>query len=160
MKVDVKRFNDSGETTISLILVNGKFICFGLEDEERTVKKWGETRIPEGTYRIKFRTEGGHYKKYSNHKNQKIRLLHQREGRGMLHVQDVPGFSYILIHIGNDDDDTAGCLLTGTVVDSTNLERFSRSTEAYIYLYGLIADSLDIKEPVSITYSKIYEKAI
>ena len=160
MKIEVRRFTDSGETTLSLIHIDGEWICFGLEDEERTTKVWGETRIPEGTYAIKYRTEGGHYEKYRNHKNDTIKNLHNQEGRGMLHVLSVPNFEYILIHIGNTDNDTAGCLLTGTVVDASNRERFSRSTEAYIKLYSIVAGALDRGEPVSITYSKIYEKVI
>ncbi len=31
----------------------------------------------------------------------------------MLHIQDVPGFTYILIHTGNTDEHTSGCLIVG-----------------------------------------------
>ena len=33
--------------------------------------------------------------------------------KGMLWVRDVPGFEYILIHTGNTDEHTAGCLIVG-----------------------------------------------
>ncbi|MDC0946504.1 DUF5675 family protein [Nitrospinaceae bacterium] len=32
----------------------------------------------------------------------------------MLHLQKVPGFEFILIHVGNADENTAGYLLVGT----------------------------------------------
>ena len=32
----------------------------------------------------------------------------------MLHVQKVPGFEFILIYVGNADENTAGYLLVGT----------------------------------------------
>ena len=34
--------------------------------------------------------------------------------QGMLHLQKVPGFEFILIHVGNADENTAGYLLVGT----------------------------------------------
>ena len=66
----------------------------------------GETRIPAGTYNIGVRTVGGFHSRYVK----KYGDLHQ----GMLHVLDVPGFEYILIHTGNTDEHTMGCLLVGT----------------------------------------------
>ena len=33
--------------------------------------------------------------------------------KGMLWVRDVPGFEYILIHTGNTDEHTSGCLIVG-----------------------------------------------
>ncbi len=123
--------------------LDGKRICFTLEDEKRAVKVWGETRIPAGRYEINLRREGGHHarygKKYAFHK-------------GMLHLQNVPNFQYILIHIGNTDKDTAGCLLVGSKV-VTNSGRFtlSRSTDAYTTIYPGIANALDRGEKVFIT---------
>ena len=126
--------------TIGIFSTAGRVICHSLEDEKRTVKVFGETRIPSGIYRIKLRTTGGHHARYQNkypfHK-------------GMLHLQDVPNFKYILIHIGNDDD-TAGCLLTGTgsVVDYENRYHLIHSTFAYQRLYPLMADPLSAGDQV------------
>jgi hypothetical protein len=115
-------------------LIDGKFICFGLEDEYRTEKLANETRIPAGTYTVKLRTEGGFHQRYK----QKFPQMH----RGMLHVQNVPGFEYILIHIGNTDEDTAGCLLLGEqAVTTLGDMRVNMSKVAYERFYPAVIDA-------------------
>ncbi len=93
------------DATLSIIYIDDVFQCFGLEDEKREDKVPGETRIVAGFYQVGLRTIGGFNDRYSK----KFGDFHQ----GMLHIMDVPGFEYILIHIGNTDEDTAGCLLVG-----------------------------------------------
>src|SRR4051812_40685321 len=106
MKILVDRFISDQNTTISHIQVDGKFVCFGLEDEFRPTKVSKETRIPAGEYKIKLRTSGPHHEKYKK----KFPDFH----RGMLELRDVPNFNDILIHIGNTEKDTDGCLLVGS----------------------------------------------
>jgi hypothetical protein len=101
----VRRFLSNRDATLSDVSIDGAFECYGLEDERRDVKVAGETRIPPGMYRVGVRTEGRFHTRYS--------ARFARFHAGMLHVLDVPGFEFILIHVGNTDDDTAGCLLTG-----------------------------------------------
>ena len=62
----------------------------------------------------------------------------------MLHVTDVPNFEYILIHTGNTDEHTAGCLLLGdTSQQNVSKEGFiGASTEAYKRVYPRIADAI------------------
>jgi len=116
------------------------FRCFTCEDESRPVKVKGETRIPAGRYEIKLRAAGGMHPKYAS----KFPGLH----RGMLHLQDVPGFEWVYIHIGNDDDDTAGCILVG---DGAHVGgTLSESTVAYRRLYGVVSNAILAGEPVSI----------
>lgn len=59
MNIKVSRFAADDETTISLVTVDGEFVCFGLEDEYREIKIPGETRIPAGLYQLKLRKHGG-----------------------------------------------------------------------------------------------------
>ncbi|MCK5550630.1 MAG: hypothetical protein KAI41_08870, partial [Hyphomicrobiaceae bacterium] len=80
------------------------FLCYVLEDQFNEPKIPGETRIPPGRYRIKFRDEGGMIVRYKKRFD-----WHS----GMLWLQDVPDFQFIYIHVGNKDDDTDGCLLVG-----------------------------------------------
>ena len=146
MKVSVLRYSENGESTLGLMFINGKFVCYTLEDERREKKVMGETRIPAGTYKIKLRKEGGHHARYSK----KFPGMHI----GMLHITNVPNFEYILIHIGNNDDDTAGCLLVGnSSISNVNQDgRINSSTIAYETIYPKIALALNRGEQVDITF--------
>lgn len=148
MKLEVLRFSDNGESTIGALLIDGVFECYTIEDEQRTQKVFGETRIPEGTYPVKFRNEGGHHNRY------KVRY---DQPHGMLHVINVPNFKYILIHIGNTDDDTAGCLLVGNLPNNNKVSSgfVGQSTEAYIKMYSKVAEKLIAGEEVTITYKNM-----
>ena len=119
-----------------------KFLAYTLEDEHRDVKVKGETRIPAGKYNITLRTEGGHHQRYE----EKYGSMH----KGMLWVRDVPGFEWILIHTGNTDEHTAGCLLVG---NSSDLKGFiGSSVNAYKRIYPPIAKALENGEEVTIEY--------
>jgi hypothetical protein len=63
-------------------------------DEIARRKVMAETAIPTGRYRVR-------------------RTWSPKYGRLMMLVEDVPGFSGIRVHPGNDELDTAGCLLPG-----------------------------------------------
>lgn len=145
MKLTVLRYNSQDDFTQGLLFIDGKFECHTIEDEQRTVKVWGETAIPNGTYEVKLRTEGTFHTKYKT----KFPLFH----KGMLHVTNVPGFEYILIHIGNDDDDTAGCLLVGR---GANYDSIIESTIAYENLYNKVVSALE-KGKVFIEYKNYTE---
>jgi hypothetical protein len=150
MKLEVIRFNKGIDATNGMLFdVTGdrKFLCYTLEDESREEKVWGETCIPNGTYNIRFRTEGGYHNKYSG----RFENIH----KGMLEVCDVPNFQYILIHCGNTDEDTAGCLLVGDTQENNSTKTggfIGKSTQAYQRIYPLIAKALDQGETVSIAY--------
>ena len=106
MELEVIRFSSGTDSTNGILIdkTNNKFLAYTLEDEYRDEKKFGETRIPEGTYKLGLRKVGGYHTKYSK----RFSDIHI----GMLHVLNVPNFEYILIHCGNTDEHTAGCLLT------------------------------------------------
>ena len=136
MEITVDRFISDSDTTVSRVLIDGNFQCFGLEDEYREEKLAEETRIPSGRYSVRLRTSGGFHRRYSR----RYGAMH----RGMLHIQDVPNFTFILIHCGNTDEDTAGCLLVGTDATTQAGEmRVNRSRAAYESLYPLVVDAAD-----------------
>ena len=136
MVIEVDRFVSDADTTISRITVDGEFICFGLEDEYRETKLSKETRIPAGTYKIKLRKTGTHHAKYS--------LRFADIHKGMLHIQNVPNFTGILIHCGNTAEDTEGCLLVGSqAITEPGDMKIINSTAAYRRLYSLVVDAAE-----------------
>tara|TARA_R110002050_G_scaffold276317_4_gene421533 strand:- start:2934 stop:3392 length:459 start_codon:yes stop_codon:yes gene_type:complete len=146
MEIDVIRYNDEKEFTDGLFFIDGKFQVHTLEDEHRTKKVYGETRISDGRYKIEFRKEGGFHNRY-------LKKYGAEFHKGMLHVVNVPNFEYVLIHIGNDDDDTAGCLLVGTSNSSDKAGFIGGSRLAYEKIYPIIRDALLRGEEVFINYS-------
>ena len=131
MDLTLERFFSDGEATIGLLFLGGVFQCFVLEDEHRTTKVKGETRIPAGDYHIGLRNQGGMTKRYAQR--------YPKDHKGMLWLLDVPNFKWIYIHIGNKDDDTEGCLLVGDQCVSVPSEmRVLSSRPAYERLYAAV----------------------
>ncbi len=137
MFLSLDRFSSQSDSTLGLLRVNGQFACFILEDEYRAIKVPGETRIPAGRYPLKLRTHGGFHNRYINKYGTNFH-------KGMLEICEVPGFTDILIHTGNTDDHTAGCLLVGdTCTQNVTKEGFvGSSVDAYQRVYPPIADAL------------------
>ena len=148
--LEVLRYSSGADSTLGILSENGpegrEFLAYTLEDEFREKKVSAETRIPEGTYEVTLRTEGGFHSRYAA----KFGDWH----KGMLWVRDVPGFEYILIHTGNTDEHTMGCLL---VADSStqNITKdgfIGASVSAYKRIYPSLADWLLDGNILTITY--------
>lgn len=140
MYMQLMRLKDNGSDTIGTLYVNGEFECFTLEDPNNFPKVYGKTRIPNGTYDIVLRPEGGmnskYMAKYPNHK-------------GMLWLQNVENFKYIYIHVGNTEKDTEGCILVGKSCNSID-GSVGHSKVAYTALYAKVMSAMDRGEQVSI----------
>lgn len=145
MKLTVVRFFDNGKATSGLMFIDEKFECYTLEDEYRSVKVMGETRIPEGEYVLGLRTVGTHHTNYTK--------KFPKDHVGMLHVLDVPNFQFILVHIGNTEVDTEGCLLVGNQI--TKEGTLIDSTGAYLAMYKKVAPRIKKGETVTIKYIDI-----
>lgn len=131
------RYSDNGESSLGIMFLHNKFQCYALEDEYREKKVRGETRIPAGIYEILLRNAG--------RLNQKYKSRFPGFHKGMLHLQNVPNFKYIYIHIGNQDDDTDGCI---TVQNNANNNQIKKgfntdSKNAYILAYKKTIKILD-----------------
>ena len=122
-------------------------LCFTLEDERRTTKVQGETCIPVGSYELKLRTDG---MDNMNTMNGRYRNRFGSRHKGMIWLQEVPDFTWVYIHIGNDEDETEGCILTGKIPQISLDGEFSvgNSTEAYWKVYEEIAPALIAGEKV------------
>jgi hypothetical protein len=151
MNLEVLRISSQKDSTSGILfdVVNGKrnFLCYTLEDEQRDVKVWGETRIPAGKYKLSLRKEGGFHSRYQS----KYGDMH----KGMIHVNDVPGFEYILWHTGNTDENTAGCLLLGNSQTSNLVQKdgfVGSSVNAYKDVYPYVAAAIS-QSDVWVTYT-------
>jgi len=152
MKLKVIRINSGDDSTSGVLFDitdpdNKKFLAYTLEDEKRKEKVMHETRVPAGEYPVVLRKEGGYHNKYSK----RFSDFHI----GMLHIIDIPNFEYILIHCGNTDEDTSGCLLVGDSQENNQIKTdgfIGASTQAYRRIYPKIAQALKDGEEVTIKY--------
>ena len=151
MKLEVLRFSSQKDSTNGILFdvtKDRKFLAYTLEDEHREEKVMSETRVPAGTYKITLRTVGGFHGRYSK----KYGEMH----KGMLWVRNVPNFEYILIHTGNTDEHTAGCLLVGDT-QNQNITKskngfIGSSVDVYKRIYPSIASALERGDDVEISY--------
>jgi len=111
------------------LLINGQHVCYTMEPAYAadTVKP---RAIPAGTYDLDIR--------FSPHFN-----------RLMPHVENVPGFTDIMIHWGNIPANTEGCLLVGELELGNFLEY---SVDEFNILFQTIQDALTTEGQQVITY--------
>ena len=150
MKLQVVRTQFGRDATNGLLFIDGIFECYTLEDQYQAVKVMHETCIPEGKYNIEFRKTGGFHAKYS----ERYKNAHY----GMLHIQDVPNFTYILIHTGNTDEHTSGCLIVGETQQDLEISKdgfVGSSSVAYKKMYSKVAGQLLQGKKVTIEYTTI-----
>lgn len=101
MELTLYRRPTVGTATPGDLYVDGALECRTLEDVVRPLgphgegKVPGETAIPAGRYRVR------------------MDVVSPRFGRILPRLEDVPGFTGILIHSGNTAEDTRGCILVG-----------------------------------------------
>ena len=128
--------------TVGNLYINGKWIANTLEDVDRNlnssmsveqikaIKKPNETAIPTGTYEVTldiFSPKFGNKSFYKKTCNGKLpRIL------------NVKGFDGVLIHCGNTNLDTSGCILVGR-----NLEKGKvlKSQETFEKLYKILKEN-------------------
>ena len=132
------RIKSSTTETVGKIYIDNVFQCFVLEDIHRDEKIKHETRIPAGNYKINLRREGGFYDRYCSRFNGDHPIIWLRE---------VPEFSYVYYHIGNDNDNTSGCPLLGELLQSveSNNEvswKLMQSTDAYLDFHKKIVNEI------------------
>ena len=148
MKLQLLRINSQADYTSGILFQvcddgSKEFLCYTLEDEYRAEKVKHETRIPAGTYEMALRKVGGFHQRYEKRFND----IH----KGMLELIGVPNFQYILIHCGNTDEHTSGCILVGQTQEYGKKDGWiGRSTQAYFDVYPMIAQALEDGEDVQI----------
>lgn len=149
----VSRYNLKPDWTISKLLLYDKHDGYAVEDEIRTVKVKGETAIPYGRYLLSTRVSPKFtsFFLYSKSTNKLIEAkdkdLHKDTTDWMQHeliwITGVPNFEFVLLHWGNTDDSTDGCLIVGSglgVIDGQEGVINSRNYYKQLYpkLYTLV----------------------
>ena len=149
MKINLIRTQFGNDATNGLLFIDEVFECFTLEDQYQDKKIFGETCIPEGTYPVEFRKEGGFHNRYSTKYD-----FH----KGMLEIKDIPNFKWVLFHLGNTDENTAGCVLVGDTQQDLDVSKdgfIGSSGNAYKKFYPKVATALENGESVSLIVSKV-----
>jgi hypothetical protein len=144
ISVTVKRYQSEKDWTLSEFFILGAFYGYGIEDELRTQKVHGETRIPNGVYELALTHSPRFSKDYfvsnripeiSRVQNAEFQTPHK-----LITVLNVPNFSRILWHWGNTDDDTDGCYIVGsTIGDIKGQKAVLSSRKKYEQIYPVIS---------------------
>jgi len=124
------------KNTIGSLFVDGEDFFWTLEDVVRPAgeKIPGKTAIPYGRYEVIL----NHSPKF---------------GRIMPRLLNVPNFDGILIHKGNTENDTSGCILVGYTLDNDHIED---SKDAFDDLFAMLQKATG---KIFITISKAGEVA-
>lgn len=141
MNIFIEEIGTTNNSTVSQLFVDHRALCFTIEDGWRERKVQDETRIPAGRYRIRKRKEGTFFNKYKK----------QFGHSWVPHIQNVPGFEYILIHIGNTPKDTSGCILVNRCIGintTTGDYEGTDSTSVYKLLYSLMDKAFERGEEI------------
>lgn len=151
MNITIKRIFKGDKYTIGKLYVNGIYECDTLEDTDRGLtqdmplsniqskKLYGETAIPTGTYKIDMNTVSPKFKD---------RSWAKFCGGKLPRLIDVPGYSGVLIHVGNKPADTLGCILVG---DNKIKGQVINSTSTFQELYSLMLKAKVAGEEITVT---------
>lgn len=151
MNITIKRIFKGDKYAIGKLYVNGIYECDTLEDTDRGLtqdmplseiqskKVYGETAIPTGTYKIDMNTVSPKFKD---------RSWAKFCGGKLPRLIDVPGYSGVLIHVGNKPADTLGCILVG---DNKIKGQVINSTSTFQELYSLMLKAKVAGEEITVT---------
>ena len=152
MILEVLRISSQKDSTSGILFDitdnKRKFLCYTVEDEYRATKVMHETRIPAGVYQLTLRSEGGFHSRY-------ISKYGADWHRGMIYVNNVAGFEYILWHTGNTDESTSGCLILGDSQTSNLVQAdgfVGSSVNSYKKVYPIVRDAILSGEKVLVKY--------
>lgn len=151
MELFLERKYKKDNYTIGKLYIDGKYFSDVMEDKDRNLnssmteqqikglKVYGETAIPTGTYTIDMNTISPKFKD---------RSWAKPYGGKLPRLLNVKGFEGVLIHVGNIQKDSLGCILIGI---NTKKGMITNSTE---YFHKLMKELLAAKlkgEEIKIT---------
>jgi hypothetical protein len=150
MKLKLTRIARKPGYTVGKLSIDGTYFCDTLEDTDRGLKQTmplaeikrlkqaGITAIPAGTYSVLMNVVSP---KYST------RAAYLSIAGKLPRLANVPGFDGILIHVGNYQNDTNGCILVGK---NKAVGAVLESTETFNRLYPLLRAAADRGEAITI----------
>ena len=142
MKLKLRRIFKGDKYTIGHLYINNIYFCDTLEDKVRNLPKepkvYGETAIPAGTYEIDMNTISPKFKN---------RSWAKKWGGIVPRLKNVPYFDGVLIHVGNNKDDTDGCIIVG---DNQIVGGLVNSTIQFNRLMQRLVDANKRKESIII----------
>ncbi|EFR9298046.1 hypothetical protein H0425_001035 [Campylobacter coli] len=112
------------------------FECFSLEEDKEGVERNKDLRIPEGIYNLKRHT-GSSFNISGRKTVAGVKVLKDDDFVINVYNEEVPLDRRILIHWGNTDKDTKGCILLGlTKSDESVGQSRQACKEFYDLMYG------------------------
>ncbi|HEB9949786.1 TPA: hypothetical protein SA844_000720 [Campylobacter jejuni] len=112
------------------------FECFSLEEDKEGVERNKDLRIPEGIYNLERHT-GSSFNISGRKTVAGVKVLKDDDFVINVYNEEVPLDRRILIHWGNTDKDTEGCILLGLTKDNNN-ESVGQSRQACKEFYDLM----------------------
>jgi hypothetical protein len=151
MKLLIKRIFKGTTYTIGKLYENEVYLCDTLEDVDRNLystqslqeiqnmKVYGQTAIPYGTYNINMNIVSPKFKD---------RSWAKFCGGKLPRLTDVKGFDGVLIHVGNTNEDTLGCILVG---ENKIKGQVINSTITFQKLYAILLKAKVLGEDITLT---------
>ena len=152
MEILVHRKYKKEEYCIDNMYIDGEWVCNVLEDKDRGLddgmELWkiknkkipNRTAIPTGRYEIDMSTVSPRF-------SQKQFYMDVCQGK-LPRLKNVKGFEGILIHTGNDETHSSGCLLVGL---NKVRGKLTDSKETFKKVYSLMKKAHDNGEKIYIT---------
>lgn len=151
MELTLKRVACKPLYSIGKLYIDGQYFCDTIEDKDRglddsmteqeirAIKIPSQTAIPTGTYRVTLNVQSPKFKAkaaYAFCQGYLPRLL------------NVKGFDGVLMHIGNTQNSSAGCILVG---QNKVVGQVINSTETFKKLYAILDTANKKGEKIYIT---------
>ena len=145
MKLELKRIAKKPTYTIGKLYIDGQYFCNTIEDTDRGLdqnmsldeikkkKVYGQTAIPTGTYKVTLNVISPKYSKSPF-------MIKNANGGRVPRILNVKGFDGILIHTGNTEKDSYGCVIVG-INDKVGM--VTKSKDTFIKLYKILQTSKD-----------------
>lgn len=151
MELTLNRIYRGPSYTIGKLYIDDKYFCDTLEDVDRgltdkmtlteilKIKKPSETAIPSGTYNITLDVVSPRFS---------TKAFYRQVCNGKLpRLLNVKGFDGVLIHSGNTEKDSSGCILVG---QNKVKGKVINSQETFKKLYKILKDSWDKDKSITI----------